>query len=192
MSGFENKSVIDRFGFSNDAKESALAYVAQVANFNEIEICTLSSSFDTAVTVSQDNAGVYTGIPWSSGSIQTVSNSELFEWNNATAELTIKTYRGKNVIVIFTEDVYGNSTTTLATCGIRVYGYNANQTGGRIANAIGTYTSYRNNLACIGAANMFSTDEHLSNLQYPRLQFQNNLPENGKFVAPRAIVIVLT
>lgn len=34
MSGFENKSVIDRFGFSNDAKESALAYVAQVANFN--------------------------------------------------------------------------------------------------------------------------------------------------------------
>ena len=152
----------------------------------------MSSSFDSAVTVSSGDAGVYTGIPWSSGSIQTVSNPDLFEWNNNTAELTIKTYRGKNVIVIFTEDVYGDSTTTLATCGIRVYGYNANQTAGRVANAIGTFLSYRNNLACIGAANMFSTDEHLSNLQYPRLQFQNNLPENGKFVASRAIVIVLT
>lgn len=192
MSGFENKSVIDRFGFSNDAKESALAYVAQVANFNEIEICTLSSSFDAAVTVPTDDVNVYTGIPWNAGSIQTVSNQELFEWNNETAELTIKTYRGKNVIVIFTEDIYGNSTTTLTTCGIRVYGYNANGTAGRMAIANGTFLSYRNNLACVGAANMFSTDEHLSNLVYPRLQFQNYLPENGRFVAPRAIVIVLT
>ena len=157
-----------------------------------IDICTISSSFDSSVTVPSGSVNQYSNIPWSSGSIQTVSNPDLFEWNNNTAELTIKTVRGNQVVVMFTEDVYGNSTTTSATCGIRVYGYNADGTSGRIAIANGAYLSYRNNLACVGAANMFSANANENNLSYPRLRFQSYLPSNGKFVAPRAAVFVVT
>ena len=157
-----------------------------------IDICTIGSSFDSSVTVPSGSVNRYAGIPWSSGSIQTISNPDLFEWNNATAELTIKSLTGNQVAVMFTEDVYGNSTTTLATCGIRVYGYNADGTGGRVAIANGTYLSYRNNLACTGAASMFAANANANNLVYPRLQFQSYLPSNGKFVAPRAVVFVIT
>lgn len=170
-----------------DASGNELIGTAQ-----SIDICTIGSSFDSSVTVPSGSVNRYAGIPWSSGSIQTTSNSDLFEWNNDTAELTIKSMTGNQVVVMFTEDVYGNSTSTLATCGIRVYGYNADGTGGRVAIANGAFLSYRNNLACTGAANMFSANGNASNLTYPRLQFQNYLPANGKFVAPRAVVIVIT
>lgn len=192
MMYFDRRNIIDQCGISEQAKDSAIAYVAQLADLNCLEICAIGSSFDTAHTIDNDEANTWTAIPFPDGGIQSTTNPNLFEWDNDTATLTIKSYRGKNIIVFASEDVYGDSTTNLALCAFRVNGKTAENQVSRAAIAQGTYYSYRSNLACLGGFNPFSEDEHVSNLVYPTLTFEQYIPETGKFVAPRLVVIMLS